>query len=146
LLEITLKRSHLSLFALAAFATSAFASIPSPQPVYSEGSQYTAVLQQASGHWRLTPAHGQDLLIHASEADCGSDNPALPGGIWLLVREADGSAALLAPSVTALPAGHPERVALRDCEAAVEPGLALNLPRSLLDWVSQSAGAVLVTD
>jgi hypothetical protein len=141
-----MKRSHLFLLALATLSTGALASIPSPSPVYSEGGQYTAVLQQGAGHWRLTPVHGQDLLIHADEADCGSDNPALPSGLWMLVRESDGSAALLAPSVTALPAGHPERVALRDCEAVDEPGLALNLPRPLLEWIAQSSGAVLLTD
>lgn len=141
-----MKRSHLFLLALAALSTAATASIPAPAPVYSEGSQYTAVLQQGAGHWRLTPAYGQDLLIHADEADCGSDNPALPKGLWMLVRESDGSAALLAPSFTALPDGHPERVALRDCDAANEPGLALNLPRPLLDWIAQSSGAVLLTD
>lgn len=141
-----MKRSHLLLITLAATATTALASIPASTPVYSEGSQYTAVLEQGVGHWRLTPAHGQDLLIHADEADCGSDNPALPSGLWMLVRESDGSAALLAPSVTVLPAGHPERVALRDCEAMDQPGLALNLPRPLLEWIAQSSGAVLLTD
>jgi hypothetical protein len=141
-----MKRQHLFLLALAAAACTVQAADRSVPPLYSEGGEYTAVLQQSSGDWRLTPTHGQDLWIRADEAACGGANPVLPNGVWLLTHAAGGGIALLAPSVTALPPGHPETVPLHDCEAPAEPGPALRLPRPLLEWIAQSSGAVLLTD
>lgn len=141
-----MKRPFSFLLALAAIGGTVQASEVSTLQVFSEGSQYTAVLQQSSGDWRLTPAHGQNLRIQAEEADCGTGNPLLPRGIWLLTRDADGGIGLLAPSVTALPPGHPERVPLHDCDAPDTPGPTLRLSRPLLEWIAQSSGAVLLTD
>lgn len=132
-----------SLFALA-LSTAAAANAPadSLRPVFVEGGQYTAVLDQGRQAWRLLPADGVDLAVSAVEAcEPGS---RLPEGIWLLTRDAEGRPTLSAPSVTALPAGHPEQVALRACGDADGEGLFVAAPQGLIDWLGYNTGAIYV--
>jgi hypothetical protein len=62
--------------------------------------------------------------------------------VWLLVVGGDGSAELVAPSAIHLPAGSPDRVALRGCNEA--NGQQLAVPRSVLDLLTANTGAVYV--
>jgi hypothetical protein len=126
-----------SLLALALSSGAAFAQ--DAEPVYSAG-QYTAVLHQRSGLWQLQPADGQDLDVRALA--CPTDS-TLPNGLWLLVRDDQGRPELIAPSSTPLPAGSPDRVALRPCD---EDGTGLAAPQALIDLLAANAGAVYVDD
>jgi hypothetical protein len=116
-------------------------------PVYAIGSQYTATLSAARQLWRLTPLDGNDIEVR-SESLC--PHSALPGkGLWLVGRDADGRAELVAVSATLLPDGHSGRVALRRCDDptlndAAEP--AYGVPAPLLDMLVEHSGAVLVDD
>lgn len=110
-------------------------------PWYSAGSQYTASLDRTSGHWRLQPAAGQDIVITTGLCPTGT---TVPAGLWLLVRDANGRPELLAPSTTALPAGQSDRLPLRACDQAGDQQLAL--PQTLLDLLSSNTGAILVHD
>lgn len=111
-------------------------------PVYLAGGQYGAVLQQSSGHWQLLPMDAQDREVVSR---C-QQQVYLPRGVWLVNRDRHGNAELVAPSGTALPPGHRERVALVACEAAgAQPG-ALRAPSDLVDWLSEHTGAILVDE
>jgi len=127
------------------FATLAAANAPQTSllPVYVEGSQYSAVLDQSSQRWRLLPADGTDLDVAASAISCTAAQ-SLPGGLWLLTRDASGRASLIAPSATPLPAGYPEEVPLLACGERSESGPYANAPQALIDWLSNSGGAILV--
>lgn len=107
--------------------------------VYSPGSQYTATLSQSRNQWRMQPVAGQDVVIDTGSCSTGA---MLPPGVWLLVRDSDGRLELLAPSVTRLPAGSPERVALRACDKA--SGRQLAVPQTVLDLLAANTGAVYV--
>jgi len=138
------------LFAAAALLSSlpASANIERPlDPVYLPGSQYTATLQPSTQLWRLAPLDGTDVEIRAS-ALC--PHTAVPGrGLWLLGRDADGRAELVAPSATLLPPGHSGRIALRACD---DPQLAdasqpaFGVPAQVLDLLLAETGAVLVDE
>lgn len=132
-----------SLFALS-LSTAAAANAPaeSLRPVFIEGGQYTAVLSQGQQSWRLLPADGVDLAVSAV-AGC-EPGDRLPEGIWLVTRDAQGRPMLSAPSVTALPAGHPEQVALRPCGGADGEGLFVAAPQGLIDWLGYNTGAIYV--
>ena len=137
-------RSHLTALALATALASISANAQSPAdnaPYYNAGSQYTASLDRTSGHWRLQPSSGQDIEINTGLCPTGT---TVPVGLWLLVRDANGRPELLAPSTTLLPAGHSERLALRNCDEAGEQQLAV--PQTLLDLLVNSTGAILVQD
>jgi hypothetical protein len=134
------------LFALALSAGAvANAPVESLQPVYIEGSQYTAVLNQRTQSWRLLPADGIDLAVSAAESGC---NPGghLPAGLWLVTRDGDGHMVLTAPSATELPAGHPEQVELRACGEAANGEAYVAAPRGLIDWLAYQTGAIYVED
>ena len=129
-------------------STSALASPSLPagdassgQPVFNAGSQYTATLDQTHNRWRLQPVNGQDVTIDTG--DCGT-GAMVPAGVWLLVVDAQGGAELLAPSVTRLPAGQSDRVALRACDKA--RGRQLAVPQSVLDLLAANTGAIYVTE
>jgi hypothetical protein len=116
-------------------------------PVYSAGSQYTATLVTKSDLWRLTPLAGDEVEIRG-----GSSCPhsALPSkGLWLVGRDADGRAELVAVSATRLPAEHSGRIALRRCD---DPALrdarqpAYGVPSPVLDLLLAESGAVLVDE
>jgi hypothetical protein len=123
-------------------AASASRSTPShdaAEPAYFPGSQYTASLDQTHNRWRLQPVTGQDLVIDTGTCATGA---MVPPGVWLLVHDAQGRPELLAPSVTALPPGAPDRVALRSCERAI--GRDLAVPQALLDLLDERTGAIYV--
>lgn len=134
------------LFALALSAGAA-ANVPveSLQPVYVEGGQYTAVLNQRTQSWRLLPADGIDLAVNAAEPGC---NPGsrLPAGLWLVTQDEAGRPTLVAPSHTALPPGHPEQVALRACGEPVDGRPFVAAPQGLIEWLSYSTGAIFIED
>jgi hypothetical protein len=117
-------------------------SILDAGPVFIAGGQYTATLEQHSGHWRLLPVDAQDREVVSSCAQ----QVYLPRGLWLINRNRRGQAELIATSGTALPPGHRERIALVSCEAAGAHPNALRAPASLIDWLSDNAGAVLVDE
>ena len=140
-------RTSLAPFALAATLAALLSStavsartVATPDPIYVASSQYTAVLDQSTQHWQLRPAEGAILDIRASA--CGA-HAQIPNGLWLLVSDAHGKAELVAPSATVLPAGMPDRIALRDCDANGE-GPALAVPQSLIDLLTSNTGAIYV--
>ena len=108
---------------------------------FSPGSQYTATLDQTHNLWRIQPANGQDVVIDAGACTTGA--MAAPG-VWLLVIAADGRPELLAPSVTHLPAGSPDRIALRACDKA--RGRELAVPQTVLDLLTANTGAIYVAN
>ena len=112
-------------------------------PVYVEGSQYSAVLEQANQRWRLLPADGIDLDVAASQISCTA-RQSIPAGLWLPTRDAEGEASLTAPSATPLPVGYPDEVPLLPCGESSENGPYVNAPQGLIDWLASSGGAILV--
>lgn len=138
-------RTFLTMAGLA-LSLSAAANVPA-EPVtnvYIEGSQYTAVLQQHAQAWRLLPSDGVDLAVSATGAPC-QGRGTLPEGIWIVTSNADGQPALAAPSITALPPGHPDQVALRPCGETAE-GPYVAAPQGLIDWIVYNTGAIYVED
>jgi hypothetical protein len=117
------------------------------EPVYSSGNQYTASLSAAQQLWRITPLDGNDAEYRAELPCPHSTTPAK--GLWLLGRDAEGRAELVAVSATLLPEGHSGRVALRDCD---DPALndaqqpAFGVPAPVLAVLVEHSGAVLVDD
>lgn len=139
-------RSVLAAFAALLLSGTAFADSADNglDPVYLAGSQYTAVLQPQLQRWTLSPQTGPDLEIR-SIAPC--PHQTVPGkGLWLIGRDAEGNLELIAPSATALPAGHSGRVALRSCETAGEPAGSpgYGVPGQVLELLAAHSGAVLV--
>lgn len=110
-----------------------------PDSMYDPGSQYTASLDQTHNQWHLQPASGDDLLIDTGTCATGT---MVPAGVWLVVRDAQGRPELLAPSVTPLPRGATERVALRSCGKAT--GSELAVPQTVLDLLAERSGAIYV--
>ena len=110
-----------------------------PDSMYDPGSQYTASLDQTHNQWRLQPANGDDLVIDTGTCATGT---MVPSGVWLVVRDPQGRPELLAPSVTRLPRGMPDRVALRSCGKAT--GGELAVPQTVLDLLSERSGAIYV--
>ena len=134
LLTATLLASATSL--AAAPAKSGFESI---EPVYVPGGQYTATLDQTQNVWRFLPMNGQDVVIDAGRCATGAMAPV---GVWLLQLDARGRPELVAPSVTRLPAGAPDHIALRACDQA--RGRELAVPQTVLDLLAANTGAVYV--
>ena len=128
-------------------SSAAFALSPSPgagaawaaDPGFSAGGQYTATLDQTRNQWRLQPADGQDITIDTGRCATGA---MVPAGLWLLVTDGRGRVELVAPSVTRLPAGRADRIALRPCDKA--QGGELAVPQVLLDLLTNNTGAVYV--
>ena len=110
------------------------------RPVYQAGGEYTAVLNAGNSQWRLLPGDGQDFAIQLDK-DCASTTQ-VPAGLWLLTRDAAGEPELLAPSQTALPAGHSGHIPVVACGDEQQIGVAL--PASLIEWLSDNTGAVYV--
>ena len=134
--------------AISAMLLSAAASAARPQPMhepaesfYVAGNQYSASLDQTHNQWRLQPASGEDLVVDLGTCATGT---MIPAGVWLLVRDSRGRPELLAPSVTPLPLGAPDHVALRSCETA--QGSDLAVPAALLKLLGERTGAVYVYD
>lgn len=125
----------------AAVAAAAVASASMPEPVYVAGGSYTAVLDQQARRWTLLPLDGQDFEIRANAGACESAE-AIPSGVWLVGRDAEGRPELVAPSATLAAAGR-DRIALHDCS---ESGAGLAAPRPLIDWLATNASAVYVEE
>lgn len=122
-----------------AVSAQAIAAADAAYPVFQAGSQYTATLEQTRNQWRFQPANGQDVVIDVGSCATGA---MVPIGVWLLVIDAQGRPELLAPSVTRLPAGTPDRIALRACDKAKDHELAV--PQTILDLLAANTGAVYV--
>ena len=140
-LPLILALAAMSLSAAASTARPAFPNAGEVSPGYAAGGQYTASFDQTHNRWRLQPADGQDVEIDTGACATGA---MIPAGLWLVVRDTQGRAELLAPSVTRLPAGSPDRIALRNCEEA--QGRSIAVPRALLEILGERTGAVYVYD
>lgn len=111
--------------------------------VFVEGTRYSAVFSPDQRTWRLLPAGGEDIHLKLSP-DCGT-GLSLPRGLWLLTRDGQGQPQLVAPSATALPAGHAGHVRLVACGRAAsagEPSLAV--PAHLVRWLESRSGSIYV--
>ena len=121
-------------------AAPARASLVDPnEPVYVPGGQYTATLDQTQNVWRFLPMNGQDVVVDAGSCSTGA---MAPTGVWLLQLDRSGRPELVAPSVTPLPAGASDHIALRACDQA--RGRELAVPQTVLDLLMANAGAVYV--
>jgi hypothetical protein len=113
---------------------------PTEDLVYGLGGQFSARLDQTRNRWRLQPLNGEDVVIDAGTCATGS---VVPTGVLLLVVDRRGRAELVAPSTTRLPAGSPDRIALRACDQA--SGRALAVPQSVLDLLVANSSAIYVS-
>lgn len=105
--------------------------------------QYTAEFHRAGQRWRLLTLDGSDTDISAV-GDCLPQSSP-PDGLWLLSRDAQGAPTLFAPSVTALPAGHPGHIRLAACgDTGDSDAPRMGVPEALLEWLVEHSGAVLV--
>jgi hypothetical protein len=138
-LSLFLALAAMSLSAAASTARPAFPAFEEASAGFAAGSQYTASFDQTHNRWRLQPADGQDVEIDTGACATGA---MIPTGVWLVVRDARGRPELLAPSVTTLPAGSPDHVALRSCDEA--QGRSIAVPRALLEILGERTGAVYV--
>ena len=129
-----------TLIASLLLSTSVLSNEIDTDAVYQAGGQYTAVLNSNNSQWRLLPSDGQDFAIQLDK-NCASTT-SVPAGLWLLTRDADGKPELLAPSQTALPAGHSGHIPVVACDEDQAKGVAL--PASLIEWLSDNTGAVYV--
>ena len=137
----------LAALALGAAAVPAPAPQPVEAPVYVAGSQYSAVLDQETRHWRLMPLDGQDLIVANPDVYCRAD-AAIPAGLWLVATDPAGGVELRATSQVALPSGYPAQVALRACGDTGDDGdsTALHAPRAFIELLAGNTGAVYVHD
>ena len=120
-------------------AAPARAALPAPEAVFIPGGQYTASLDQTQNVWRFLPINGQDVVVDAGRCANGA---MAPEGVWLLQLDRHGRPELVAPSVTRLPAGAPDHIALRACDQA--RGRELAVPQTVLDLLAANTGAVYV--
>jgi hypothetical protein len=111
------------------------------EAVFVPGGQYTATLDQTQNVWRFLPMNGQDVVVDAGSCSTGA---MAPTGVWLLQLDRDGRPELVAPSVTRLPAGASDRIALRACDQA--RGREMAVPQTVLDLLAANTGAVYVGD
>ena len=141
-----LKHSLSALIATAALASGAPASaIPTYDPIYITDGQYTATLLQHAHRWRLQPLRGDEVDVVDHSPTCGSAKP-MPKGLWYVSQDEHGHPELVAPSVTALPAGFPQHVALRPCGEKPDGNFALFVPPVALNWINDFVGTVLIND
>ena len=138
-MNLLLKLTTLAALAASAAAAPANAAGESAVSLYRPGSEYTATLDQSLNRWRLQPITGHDVVIDIGTCATGA---MVPAGVWLLVLDAEGRPALVAPSITRLPKGAPDRVALRTCDQA--RGRELAVPQTVLDLLSANTGAIYV--
>ena len=110
------------------------------EPLLIADTQYSAVYEQGRGTWMLIPPTA-GVVMQQDGGRCREDRAIAPG-LWLITRDASGRVELVAPSVTPLPAGHPDRIALLACDS-VESG-GLHLPKALIDVLARDHGAVLI--
>lgn len=121
----------------AALPTAAVETGESPALIID--TQYTAVYTQADGAWLLHPAAAGALM--RQEVRCREDQAIAPG-LWLVTVDAVGQVELVAPSVTQLPPGHPDRIPLLACDSSGSGGL--HLPRKLIETLARDHGVVRI--
>jgi hypothetical protein len=139
------KPSLIALFASAALGAGTLAAAtPTYEPLYIFDGQYTATLQQHAHHWRLQPLRGDEVDVIDHAKDCGSRKP-IPNGLWFVSQDAAGKPQLVGPSVTPLPSGFPQHVALAACGEKAD-GDALFVPAVALAWINANVGTVLIDD
>jgi hypothetical protein len=114
---------------------------PAEEAVFVPGGQFTAAYDQTTNVWRFLPINGQDVVVDAGRCSTGAMAPV---GVWLLQLDRQGRPELVAPSVTPLPAGAPDHIALRACDQA--HGRELAVPQTVLDLLATNTGAVYVGD
>jgi hypothetical protein len=117
------------------------ATLPAAEAVFVPGGQFTATYDQTQNVWRFLPMNGQDVIVDAGDCATGAMAPA---GVWLLQVDRQGRPELVAPSVTPLPAGASDHIALRACDQA--QGRELAVPQTVLDLLSENTGAVYVAN
>ena len=125
--------------AAAPVAAAAIESAPAEEAVFVAGGQYTASFDQTHNVWRFLPINGQDVVVDAGSCTTGA---MAPTGVWLLQVDREGRPQLVAPSVTRLPAGGPDHIALRACDQA--SGRELAVPQTVLDLLASNTGAIYV--
>lgn len=141
-----LKLMSTALFTAATVATAATASaIPAYEPIYITDGQFTATLQQHAHRWLLQPLRGDEVDITDRSQSCGSSAP-IPHGLWYVSQDDHGRPELIAPSVTQLPSGFPQHVALLSCGENAGNAVALFVPAVALNWISDNVGSVLIDD
>src|SRR5450432_640197 len=141
-----LKHSLPVLLSSAMLATVASAaSLPDYEPIYITDGQYDAALKQSEHLWRLLPLFDDEVDVTDRAKTCGS-RVSIPHGLWYVTQDNSGRPQLLAPSVTPLPPGFPEHIALRACGEAADAGMALFIPALALEWINAHAGAILIDD
>lgn len=124
-------------------AATAAATPAADEAIFVEGSRYDAVFNSDLNRWRLLPARGRAMNLRVA-ASCHGGSPP-PPGLWLLTRDADDRPVLVAPSATALPAGHPGRVRVLPCDQADADALpALAVPEPIIEWLSTHSGTIYV--
>lgn len=115
------------------------AAVPADEPAFIVDTQFTAVFSQSQSAWLLHPAAAGALV--RQDVRCRDDARVAPG-LWLVTTDAVGQVELVAPSVTPLPPGHPERIPLLTCDSAVSGGL--HLPAKLIQTLVREHGAVRI--
>ena len=141
-------KSTLAVALVACFSLQAAAYVnrfPNYDPQYIFDGQYTAALQQHAQQWHLLPLRGEQIEVSERAANCAS-NSIVPNGLWFVTQDSSGKLQLVAPSVTNLPAGFPDNVALRSCGEQADTRTTLFVPAKALDWIAQNAGTVLIDD
>ena len=139
-----LKHLFSAVFATFALAAQAQATA-SYDPIYITDGQFTATLEQHSHRWRLQPLRGDEVDITDHSNACGSRAP-IPHGLWYVSQDQRGHPQLVAPSVTALPNGYPQTIALRACGDHADDAVALFVPAVALAWINDHVGSVLIDD
>jgi len=124
-----------------AAATLGTASGGDGEAVFVPGGQFTASYDQTQNVWRFLPMNGQDVVVDAGRCTTGAMAPV---GVWLLQLDRAGRPELVAPSVTRLPAGASDHIALRACDLA--QGRELAVPQTVLDLLAENTGAIYVGD
>ena len=117
------------------------APLPADEAVFVPGGQFTATFDQTQNVWRFLPMNGQDVIVDAGECATGAMAPV---GVWLLQVDRQGRPELVAPSVTPLPEGASDHIALRACDQA--HGRELAVPQKVLDLLATNTGAIYVGD
>ena len=139
------KPHFLLLSALIGAGTFCGAHAATYEPVYITDGQFTATLDQREHRWRLQPLRGDEVDITDRSNACGSREP-IPHGLWYVSQDDRGRPQLVAPSVTALPSGFPQRVAMRACGDTADDASALFVPAVALAWINDHVGSVLIDD
>jgi hypothetical protein len=139
------KLSPIALIAYAILGAGPLAAATSTyEPLYIFDGQYTATLQQHAHLWHLQPLRGDEVDVIDHAKDCGSRKP-IPNGLWFVSQDDAGKPQLVAPSVTPLPPGFPQHIALVACGEKADAD-ALSVPAVALTWINANVGTVLIDD